>query len=156
MNRGAAVVVFVFVLACVPWLGGEWRAVGADVGTVMMRPSYAEAWRSLGGADYEGFMDFCRQRIPRSGAVVSIVEQPSFGYYRATYDLYPRTVWPIVSWLGPHADDRPIITRVLLRQVLIRTGARYLAVWHVSLPRPLPASRWVATFAPGEYLIALR
>ncbi len=101
-------------------------------------------------------MAFCRRRIPPSGSVVSIVLQPAFGYYRGNYDLYPRTVWPYVSPLGAQADDPHNISRELLRTVLHHTGARYLVVWHVTLPTPLPAYRWVATFAPDEYVVALR
>jgi hypothetical protein len=134
----------------------EARQAGGDVRALVERIPAAAAWRTLGMGDYEEFMAFCSRRIPGRGAVLSIVLQPAIGYYRAAYDLYPRTVWPYVSPQDPHADEPHPLPAATLARVLAATKARYLAVWHVALPRPLPPVRWVATFAPGEYVIALR
>jgi hypothetical protein len=154
--RWAVLVGVAFFTAFLVTVQGEAGALGADVQALVSRPSYAAAWQALGGADYEEFMAFCRARIPPSGSVLSIVAQPAFGYYRGNYDLYPRMVWPYVSPQDPHPNDPHPLPARLLRSELRSTGARYLAVWHVALPLPLPAYRWVATFAPGEYVVALR
>jgi hypothetical protein len=156
VSRWSVLVGAAFVAASLFTLGAEAGSLGAGVGAIISRPSYAAAWYALGGADYEEFMAFCRARIPSSGALASIVAQPAFGYYRANYDLYPRTVWPYVSPQDADANAPHPLSARLLRAVLRETGAHYLAVWHVAVPRPLPAYRWVATFRPGEYVVALQ
>jgi len=155
-GRGEVGLLVALALLLLPSLGGELSAAGGDLIALGTGRSQAEAWQALGGADYEGFMGFCRRRIPPKAAVISIVAQPALGYYRAGYALYPRTVWPIVSPLGERANDAPVVTEARLMGVLNRTGARYLAVWHVALPRRLPAVRWKAQYAPDEYVLALR
>jgi hypothetical protein len=155
MTRTGPLAVGLLLLFLVTGAQAEFSAFDADVRQLIAHPSYDTAWRELSGADFAGFMAFCRHAIPPSGIVVSIVAQPTYGYYRGSFELYPRTVWPIVSPQGPHAFDRPHVTAPLLSAVLRRTHARYLLVWHVNLPSPVVAHRWVATFAPGEYVMAL-
>jgi len=156
LGRGEAELLAMLALLLLPSLGGELSAASGDMAALRAARPPAEAWQALGGADYEGFMEFCRRRIPSTAVVLSIVAQPAFGYYRANYALYPRTVWPIVSPLGERANDAPVVTEARLMGVLNRMGARYLAVWHVALPRRLSPARWKAQYAPDEYVLALR
>ena len=155
-GRGEVGLLVALALLLLPSLGGELSAASGDMDALRAARPPAEAWQALGRADYEGFMGFCRRRIPSTAAVISIVAQPAFGYYRAGYTLYPRTVWPIVSPLGERANDAPVVTEARLIGVLNRMGARYLAVWHVALPRRLSPARWKAQYAPDEYVLALR
>jgi len=156
LGRGEAGLLAMLALLLLPSLGGELSTASGDMAALRAARPPVEAWQALGGADYEEFMGFCRRRIPVTAVALSIVAQPAFGYYRANYTLYPRTVWPIVSPLGQRANDAPVVTDARLIGVLNRTGARYLAVWHVALPRRLPPARWKAQYAPDEYVLALR
>lgn len=155
-GRLAILVGLLPVLLFVARFQAELQGLRADVGMIAVHPSHSMAWRRLGAADFEDFMAFCRRHIPPSAAVVSIASMPAFGYYRGSYDLYPRTVWPIVSPLGLHAQDYPRVSARLLAATLARTGARYVAVWRVTLPPPGRAYRSVARFAANEYVLAVR
>ena len=154
--RPAILAGIVPLLFALTYLGAEVRGLNADAHLLASRPSYGWAWSSMGAADFHDFMVFAARYIPDSASVVSIALQPAFGYYRGSYELYPRTVWPIVSPLGLHAHDAPVVTASLLRAVLARTRAGYIAVWRVAMPRPPVAHRWIETFARDEYVVALR
>lgn len=136
--------------------GAEVQGLRSDVGFIAAHPSDSAAWGRLGASDFEDFMAFCRRHIPPSATVVSIAAAPAFGYYRGAYDLYPRSVWPIVSPLGLHAEDYPHVTARMLSTTLARTGARYIVVWRVALPHTWRGYRRLVRYAPGEYVLTLQ
>ena len=156
VGRLAIVICLLPVLLLLARFQPELQGLRADVEMIGAHPSTSVAWRRLGASDFEDFMAFCRRHIPPSAAVVSIASMPAFGYYRGNYDLYPRTVWPIVSPLGLRAEDYPHVTAGLLTTTLARTGARYVAVWRVTLPASWHGYRLLERFAPGEYVLAVR
>lgn len=156
VGRLALLVCALPLLIFLSQLKAEVGAVATDAKAITAHVSYEQAWRDLGASDFEGFMAFCRRRIPRTASLVSIAATPAFGYYRAGYDLDPRTVWPIVSPLGPEANAYPRVTPRLLDATLARTGARYVVVWRVRLTSPWRGYRWLARYATDEYVMAVR
>jgi len=83
----------------------------------------------------DSFIAAVRDRTPRTARVLVAGNPPALVFYRATYLLYPRTVYAAFPTDYAHGGTAPPTDWPSLRRLARQDGASYVLLWDVPVAR---------------------